>query len=314
MSVSKAYTLYAVSLDTKTLAGSDVLFDQIQSFELSTGLARHLARGDGDVDPTYVSIMSQRPILRFDTTGIAAALAAAGIAGAIIDADVTYPGLVAYFQKMAEGGTRASGSNHLKLTAAEGLLVPRTLRASQDGIAVVTYEALLTYDGSNEPIVIADSQALAGSPSVSEVYTVGPASINGSTLEAVQEITIDFGIDVRRLAGDGDVWPTYAGIMSRGPSIRIRTTDATAINTYGLDGTAQSASDSVVYFRKLAEGGTRTAPATEEHISITLDDGMITVENQRVDQDGVASAEIVYTPTYDGSNAIMVIDTTAAIS
>jgi hypothetical protein len=314
MSITKLYTLYAVSLDTATLAGSDVLLDQIQSFGVSTGINRVLQRGDGQVDPTYVAVMSQRPGIQFTTTALATALGAAGISGAEIDADETYPGLVSWFQKMDEGGTRASGSSHLKMTAASGILVPRSIQASQDGPATANFEAILTYDGSNEPIVIADSQALAGSPAVGELFTVGPASINGSALEGVQEITIEPGIQLRVASGDGDVWPTYVAIMSRAPSIRIRTTDATALATFGLDGTEQGATDSVVYFRKMGEGGTRVADGTSEHISVTVDDGMVTVENQDVTQDGVAVADVVLTPTYDGSNAIIAISTAAAIS
>jgi hypothetical protein len=313
MSVSKLYTLYAVNLDTETLAGSAVLLDQVQSFAISTGLQRIIQRGDGAVDPTYVAIMSQRPMLRFTSTAIATYLGACGIGGTIIDSG-TYPGLEAWFQKMDEGGTRASGSSHLLMTVNEGLLVPRAIQAGQDGVATIDLEAVITYDGTNEPIVLADSQALSGSPATAELFTVGPVNINGSALESIQSITIDFGIGVTVQSGDGQVWPTYAAIMSREPSIRVRTTDATAINTFGLDGTAQSASDSVVFLRKLSEGGTRVADNGSEHISFTIDEGMITVENQDVSQDGVAMADIVITPTYDGTAAILVIATDADIT
>ena len=313
MSVTTLHTLYAVRLNTETLAGSSVLFDQIQNFALSTGLQRYLGRGDGDVDPTYVGIMSQRPAIRFTTTALATALAACGISGAVID-NGTYPGIECWFQKMAEGGTRTSGSNHLKMTGSEGILVPRMIRASQDGIATVDFEAVFTYDGSHEPIVLAASQALAGTPAVGELFTVGPCTINGVALESIQDLSIDPGIQLHVAAGDGDVWPTYVGIMARSPSIRVRTTDAAAISTFGLDGTAQGATDSVFYFRKMAEGGTRTADATAEHISITVDEGIVTVENESVSQDGVAQADVVMTPTYDGTAAILVINTAVAIT
>ncbi|HUV11130.1 MAG TPA: hypothetical protein VMX12_09135 [Acidimicrobiia bacterium] len=313
MSVSSLHTLYAVLLNTETLGGSSVLFDQIQSFSISTGLSRIMQRGDGDVDPTYVSIMSQRPMFGFTTTALATALGSCGIGGAEID-NGTYPGIECWFQAMSEGGVRATGSSHFKMTGAQGILVPRSIQAAQDGVATVAFEAILTYDGSHEPIVFATSQALSGSPSVGELFTVGPVSINGAALTAIQGITVDPGISLITAAGDGDVWPTYVAIQSRDPSIRVSTTDVTALSTYGLDGTAQGATDSVVFFRKLAEGGTRTAEATAEHISITVDDGMITVENASVSQDGVASGDLVITPSYDGSNAIIAISAAAAIA
>jgi hypothetical protein len=314
MSVSKLYTLYAVHLDTATLAGSDVLLDQVQSFAISTGLQKILQRGDGQVDPTFVAIMSQRPAMRFTSTAIATYLGACGIGGTILDSDVTYPGLEAWFQKMAEGGDRAAGSSHIKMTVNEGILVPRAIQASQDGVATIDFEAVITYDETNEPVVVADSQALSGTPATAELFTVGPVKINGTTLESIQSVSIDFGIQVITQSGDGQVWPTFAGIMSREPSIRIRTTDVLALSTFDLEGTAIGASDVVVFLRKLAEGGTRVADAGSEHISFTLDEGLITVENQDVSQDGIAMADIVITPTYDGANAIIVIATNADIT
>jgi len=314
MSISKLHTIYAVKLDTATLAGSSVLFDQIQSFAISTGIQRIAQSGDGQVNPTYVAVMSQRPVIRFGTSAIATALAACGISGTVIDADVTYPGIEAWFQKLEEGGVRASGSSHLKMTGAQGILVPRSLSASQDGVAMVDFEAILTYDGTLDPVVIADNQALEGSPAVGELFTVGPVSINGATIEGIQGITVDFGISVISRAGDGQVWPTYAAIMSRAPSIQIQTTDVVSLATFGLSGTAQGASDSVVYFRKLSEGGTRVADGTAEHVSITVDDGIITVDNLEGSQDGVSGSTVTITPSDDESNAILAVSTAAAIS
>jgi hypothetical protein len=314
MSISKLHTLYAVSLNTATLAASPVLLDQVQSFGISTGLQRIVQRGDGAVDPTYVAIMSQRPVLAFSTTAIATALAACGINGAVIDADGSYPGIVCWFQKMAEGGTRASGSSHLKMTGAEGLLVPRSLGAGQDSVAAIRYEAVLTFDGTLDPVVVAASQALSGTPSVGELFTVGPVNINGTALEGIQSIEVEFGIGLKVASGDGNVWPTYCAIMSRDPSIRIRTTDADAIATFGASGTAQGATDSVVFFRKLAEGGRRVADGGGEHVSVSVAEGIVTVENEEVSQDGIVSADIVITPTFDGTAPILVISTTANIT
>ncbi len=314
MSVSKLWVPYAVNLNTATLAASPVLLDQVQNFECSPAIAKTVQASDGAVDPTYVAVMSQSPRITFGSTALATILGSCGISGAVIDADGTYPGLVCWFQKMAEGGVRASGSNHLKLTAKEGILVPRSISAGMDGPATMTLEAVLTYDGTNDPIVIADSQALSGSPAVGELFTVGPVSINGTTLEGIQSIEIDFGIQVTVQGGDGQVWPTYCAIMSRGPSIRVRTTDVSSLSTFGLTGTAQGATDSVVYLRKVDEGGTRVADGTAQHLSFTVDEGHISVEGANVSQDGAAMADVTITPTYDGTAAIMVISTGTAIT
>jgi len=315
MSITNLHTLYAVNLNTATLNGSPALFDQIQNFRISTGLQQILQNGDGAVDPSFVGIMSQKPMLRFSTTALATGLAACGLSGAVIDADGSYPGLEAWFQKMAAGSDRASGANHLKMTGAKGILVPRSLRASQDGTATLEFEAIFVYDGTLDPVVIAASQALSGSPAVGEMFTVGPVKINGSFLEGIQDITFDFGIKLITESGDGQVWPTFVGIMSREPSLRIRTTDLTALSTYGITGAAIAASDVVAFLRKIAEGTSgRVADDGGEHISLTAAQGIITVENESASQDGVGSADLVITPSKASGTDIIAISTAANIA
>jgi hypothetical protein len=314
MSVTKLYKPYAVNLKTATLAGSAVLMDQIQNFSIRTGIATALLSGDGAVDPTFVATSTQNPGITFDSTALATILAACGIDGAVIDADGAEPGLECWFQAMADGGLRASGSSHLKFTAKKGILIPQAIQASHGGIASMGLVAVLVWDGANDPIVIADNQALSGSPAVGEAFTVGPVTINGTTLEGIQQTTIDPGIKVTSKGGGGEVWPTFVGISSRTPGIVVRTTDVSVLATLGLLGTAQGATDSVVYLRKKApDGAGNVADGTGEHISVTMDAGKISVSEASVNQDGEGIAEVVFTPACDGSNPIIAISTSAAI-
>jgi len=70
------------------------------------------------------------------------------------------------------------------------------------------------------------------------------------------------------------------------------------------------ASSTLVYFRKGALAG-RVAAATEQHISIVANAGAIVGRSiGGADQMGVIEIH----PTYDGTNATLVIDTTAAIT
>ena len=90
--------------------------------------------------------------------------------------------------------------------------------------------------------------------------------------------------------------------------------DALSLNTFGLDGTAQGATDSYVYFKKVAEGGTRVADATAEHIKFNVDEGIITVDSTDADDGGIATSTVRITTTYDGTNAPIVVSTTSAIA
>jgi len=305
MAVTALHTLYAVDID-------DVLFDQVQSWGLDPAIAEIIQGGDGSVDPTFVAVMGQSPRLSFGTTSIATALTKSGIDGFKVTSGAV---ATAYFQALAEGGTRAGTSSHLKATINEGLLLPRTLSVSRGGSpAVLTYDLIATYDGSNDPVVLLADQTLGGSPTTDALWAEGPAVLNGTTINGVTGITVNFGIQEIVQGGDGQVWPTFAGIIARQPSIAIQTVDVGVIATFGMAGAVQSATDSVIYLRKIDQGGTRVADVTAEHIKITVDEGRVSCGPITGEHGGLLGAEIRITPSYDGSNAILVISTGSAIT
>ena len=312
MGVSRAYTLYAVKVDVAGGTGSDILIDQISDFSVDTAVQEALLTADGQVDPTFVAVGTQQPRLSFTTSALHVVLNKCGIGGLKITADADEDGLEAWFQKLDEGGTRAAGASHIKLTIKEGQVLPRTIDAGLTPPATLTLDAIATYDGTNAPILIADSQNLEGSPTVDEVFVAGQVDINGTTLEGVQNITIDFGLAELVLTADGQVWPTFSAIGTRAPSITITTTDVVSLVTFGLTGAAQGATDSLIYLRKVDQGGTRVADNVAEHISFSIDEGRIEVSNTSGDLPVLSTVKI--TPTFDGSAAIMVIDTATTIA
>jgi len=317
MSVNALHTLYAVDVDPITESNA-VFIDQVSNFSIDPAIQEVLAAADGQVDPTFVAAIGQSPRITFTSSALATLLAEMSNAfltsGIKINSDVTHDGLDCFFQQLAEGSTRASGAAHFKMTINEGLLVPRQISVAQGGLATMGLEGIVTYDGTNDPIVLADSQSLIGSPSVDELFTLGPISINGSQLTAVQSLTIDPGIVEVVAIGDGDKWATYAAIMSRAPMITIQTLDVTALSTFGITGTAQTATDTILYLRKLAEGGTHVADATAQHIKITIDEGMIRCGPALASHGATAGIQVNIRPTYDGTNGILVVDPASAIT
>jgi hypothetical protein len=309
-----AHVLHCVHIDIAGGAGSDVDIGQITDFSISTAIQELLLGSDGAVDPTFVAVGEQRPRAAFTTSMLATVLAKCGISGLAIAADVDEFGADMFFKKVVEGGTRETGSNHLRLRIAKGLLVPRTLNAPHNGLATLGLELIATHDGTNNPIVIATSQALAGTAGVSEAFTAGPVYINGVQLEGVQNISIDFGITEMVLGSDGLVWPTYVAILDRKPVIRVRTIDALALNTFGLTGAAQGITDSLIYLRKISQGGTRVANATAEHIKVSVDEGLISVDTVRGSHPNQLESEVTIRPTYDDANAILAVTTASAIA
>ena len=301
MSVSRAFTLYAADVN-------GTMIDQVSSFGVDSGLEQFLLLADGGVDPTYSAVKGLVPKISFSTHAVAAALAVAGMNAASVTAASFF------FQKLAEGGTRASGSSHLKLALTKGMIFPRSLSAGHAEPAELSYEVLCLTDGGGVPVTISKNQALTGSPVVDQLYVAGPVKINGTLLAGVQSIKIDFGIKEVVLGGDGEVYPSFAAIMTRAPKITIELLDLDILADLTIAGAAQGATDTVIYLRKVEAGGTRVADATAEHISFSIDAGHIGIGNSGAKPGGPATVSLEITPIFDGTNDILAINTAAAIA
>lgn len=309
----ETFTIYAVSVSTTAQAGTPVYIDQITEQRVSPNVRQLVESADGQVDPTYAAVLGAEPLIGFTTTDLKAALDLAALDGLHIDSDVDDHGIRFWLQALAEGGTRGGDGTNLQMTVGDGLLVPRTLQATQGQRATLALDCLaVSSDGSTASIALSADQNLTGTPSVSVLWTLGTVKINGADFPAT-DLTVTFGIQEIREAADGHVYPTYVAIMSRQPTITFTTPNAELFSTLGLVGAARSAS-TVVTFRKMSEGSTRVSAATEEHISLAVNEGRIHVDDLSPAGGGRYAASATITPTHDGTNAILVIDTTAAIT
>jgi len=311
----KAYTLYAVNVDVDTV-GEDVFIDQVSDLTTNPGIVQNLLGGDGAVDPKYLSVLAQQCRLMFSTTALATVLAKNSskflINGLDIDTDGGADGVSFWYQKMQDGGSRATGAVHEKMVVKKGLLLPRGLQVAQGGNAALALECVPTYDLTNNPIVLSQAD-VTGTPNVDEVFTLGPCNINGSALDNTQSLNLAPSIAEVLLGGDGHIWNKFVAIGERRPVARIRTTDVSVLRTYSLTGTAIDANNVVLYLRKRAQGSTLVSDATEEHIKMTIYDGMIFADQIQSTHPGPAMAELLIVGR-KGSNDIVSVDTTSAIT
>lgn len=288
------YVLYAASINGSLISG-------VKSQRIGANIQKRINNNDGSPRSRYVAVMSRESTISFSTVEIVSLLTATGMEGVAISSTV-----VLFFQKTAANGQRASGTSHVKMTISSGLVVPRPARGSQGEEAEIGCEIFpVSSDGATDPITIADSQALSGTPNVSQKFTVGPASFNGTAVET-QSVEVDPGIEVVSRSHHGYYLPVHCFVRSVRPKVRVTTMDAGVLASIGLTGLAQDGTDSFVYFRKLAEGSTRTAELTAEHAKFTLDEGHFHVDSAEASEDGDAMATIEYDATYDGTNAPVV--------
>lgn len=311
------FSLYAVSF------GSEGVFSQIKSQRISPGLQQMLASGDGAIDPSFAAAIRSEPICAFTTTQVATALGICGMDGIAIPTNAQ--NLDFWFRKRASGGIFDSGSEHVRLRIANGLLVPRPIvvRAGDPEGAAIGFEAHpISSDGAAHPISISKSQAApVHAVETAELYTVGACYLNAVQFgtDEIQEITIDPGLDVRRLFGEGSIYPRHAAIYARNPSIRFTIYDVSTLDqATGLGMTGKTAgANTRIFLQKMEEGAaliSGTAAPDEVHIKFRIREGRIQWDPVDAMHQNDATVPVVVTPTYDGTNAIIEIDTTAFIS
>jgi hypothetical protein len=301
--ISKLFKLGAV----ETPSGQ---VNQITSQSINPGVETILHCGDGQVDYTFAGVLAQEPVVTFSTTAIARALGFIGInALSVAASNVDF-----WFQKAQAGGTRLTGSNSTRFRATNGILHPTTLQAGDRSLASLGYSmSCVSSDGSTSPLSVALLQAMPSNVATRELFVAGPVAFNGTTIEGIQSITIDFGLRIVTRGGDGEAYPTFTYLDQRKPMITARCKNVDIASTIGFFA-PQGATDSVVYLRKLAEGGTRVANGTAEHVKFTIDAGMISCRELSGDEADEANAEIVIEPTFDGTNDVIAVSTASAIS
>lgn len=269
------FTDYAVKLHTKTAqAAAAVTIDGTSDQALNSALMTGLEGSDGSMYATFGSLISGAPVGRFTTNDLKAALDQCGLVGMLIDTDGTHPGVVMYFQKYKEGGTREALASavHMSMTVPNGIMVPRTLEMVHQGNARITYEIIGRQETTTAPLTFSETATLPAAvyPATVVAHTLGKIDLNGTTLDRVQSVTIDFGIVLEVEGADSDIYPTKVSIRDIRPSVTILSTKPEITATLTEDGLGYATDIVIVYARKRAEGGTFVIDATAEHVKFTL--------------------------------------------
>ena len=301
MSVANVWMLSAIVLP----AGQVI---QITDQDYRAGLSEILERGSGTVDNEFAAVGEAKPMLSFTTTALATVLGLVGLDGYAITSQTDF-----YFAQVAQGGMRGGAGTHIKMTLTNGMVVPKSLSASQGQPAKLTYDLYpISTDGVTAPIVIATAQSLPTIPIVSELFTLGPAWVNANALAALQSMNWEFSPQMEHVAGDGQAYPTFCGMTGRSYSCALNMLDLTALSTLGLNGLPLA--NFRTFLRKIVKGSTRVADATASHIKISGTTGMLLPRGARGPNNRPLSGDWNIVPTYDGTNACVALSTASAIA
>lgn len=291
--------------------GAEKIIDQVEASGFNTNPSRNIKSSAGDIDPTFAGYNGFSPLGRGTTEAIAQFLAAVGINGLIVS---SYP--TSIYNRIVDlaTGLRGGASVHQKLAINAGIIVPRQLSVGVQSPARLTFEIIgVNAAGSTNPVTKSETVSLPSMSGVSEQFYFGKAMINGAELEGVQNLVIDFGIQLGIRKGAQAIYDQLVYIEGRRPKLMLDVDDAEALADIGLTGAAQGSTDSAIYLRKGAANGIRVADGTGEHISFSIDDGIIDAPEKGGSHPSPLGTKVEINPIFDGSNAIVVISTSATI-
>lgn len=307
-----AFTAYTIS---HIAVGASSVIDMVNTHGIDQGITNLVEGGSGRPQKTLVATAEMTPVFTVETKAIASALAITGVAGVRITSGNT---LSFWLQKCQAGGTRVSASEHVKCVINEGILVPARINARQGAAATLTLTCYAVTDGTNGPTVYTGSQAYTAPSVSSEVFTIGPAKINGTEVFGVKSLDINFGLNVKTDRGSGSVYPQLVYIVDINPTISFSSTDLAALVTFNSasspTGAAQGATDSVVYLRKMEHDAATYSDASTQHLSFTIDDGKIYCTGFSGSDTGDTMSNIMIQTAFDGTNAPIVVAAGVAIS
>ena len=314
MSVSRAHSLYAVAIDSTIIGGITA-----QAVNMNTEAPAEPS--SAEVWSRWVSMTAQNPRATFTTKALVSLLNALAAKAPVADkyscniADLT-AGLTLYAQAFAAGSTRAGESLHRKLAITHGCLGLRRLTCTHQEDATIESEAIVGYDGNNDPVIETDLVSLPAGVTDAERFTLGPATLESVSIPQMRSLDVDFGLDIRAEGSDSEIWPTFVTINGMKPVITFRGIDTEWLKSTNIPraGKAITHTNTAFYLRKRALGSTYVGDATAEHIKFTAA-GFAYVDIP-MDASGneLAESSLIVPCYYDGTNDPLVINTASAIT
>lgn len=292
------------------IVNSSTFISQFTSAEVSPMIEAMVANPAGLVDPMFAANMGQKQEIRFTSGQLKTILDLTGVT--VYDLSGANTDL--HFKAAADQGSRqaAASTVHHRFRAAQGLLMVESISAGHRSEAQATCRLICGYDGTNVPIVYAGSLAVAGTPTSAEHFVLGECHLNGSEIDGVQDMTIDFGRQMIQVGGSGELYDTFNAEATVSPTITLRCYSTGAMWTAAtLNGVAISSGS--FYLRKLATVG-RVADGTADHIKFAVTNGIAYIETTAGDGMSPDITTITIKPVAASATAKALVLTSTAVA
>lgn len=140
---------------------------------------------------------------------------------------------------------------------------------------------------------------------VSSVHVLHGIKTPSSFYSQLEEATPSPGASILLGASAGHIQPLFRGIPAYKPSVGFKCTQlATLLAECGLYGAALTGNTDCLY-RKTVPFGTREALASTVHTQIRLHDAFMAWRGLTARHQGIASADVMISALFDGTNAPM---------
>lgn len=220
-----------------------------------------------DVGPTFTGSGQSTPDLNFGTTAIKTLLdlcTSFNICGDFSSGNVDVE-----YRAASNRGTREPDADldHLRVRfEANAYGSWGSLRADAGGHAEIRGRVVPVYDGVNDPMVPTAGVALSVTAAVSQLFTLGPISINGTVLDLVQGMEWSNNLQYDEHLGDAGFY-TWSSVRSMSPMVTVRSRKSSYLASFGTKGTALSSAK--VYLRRRIKAGINYPENQSQHILLS---------------------------------------------
>lgn len=301
------HTMDQIELDTVAIGG-------LTRGAARAGITVSRESSSGDPHARHQSITERKPVATWESYALRSWLSAVGLSGSEID-ELT-SGLKLYLKKVEHGGMRAAGSNHLKYTITSGIILPRRLTVRHRQAGTISYDALVTWDGTKAVIQKAEDVSLPGTMTDDERYTLGPVSFDSDSYVGIKEFDIDFGLTESLEGADSNVEDTEAAIADVKPEITLRGINPKwfGASYVPLEGLALGHATATIYLRRYKKGGEIWANDQAKHIKMTIAGLAFLDDIFSADHNRPSETALRIPLEYDGTNAQIVFAFDSQIS
>jgi hypothetical protein len=230
----------------------------------------------GQVGPQFTGTHLASPDNRFSSSQITSILDACVAGRYNVIRDLSAGNVDVEFKAGENLGTRVADASlaHLRGRMANNAAICwEGFSARMGAVVSLRSRIVAVMVGGNDPLIFTSGVALTAASAVSHLYTLGPVKINGSFVNAVEEVDWQNNLAYEEVASDGEGFLTYFSVRTLAPVITVRTRDLAVVTAFGTKGTALTSLSQ--FLRKKLASGINEPDASTVHIALTATTGTV---------------------------------------